>query len=143
MRHVWRIFWLAFQKSQIFICFSNGLKCSWMQVSSQQRLSSLKLRISIFIYFSRIGMTDSVSKMKCNKLNEKIERISKLIYFILVKLTPVGIILPALQITLINYFIHDLKDDSYFLSFQIMYVCSLINLKVFPFDLSLLFPSFR
>lgn len=87
--------------------------------------------------FSHLEPSDSALKVRRNGLNEKIERISKLIYFLVVKLTTLGVLLPALFITLINYFIYDLKDDSYYLSFPIAYVGSSIHIFVgLPFEFS-------
>lgn len=38
------------------------------------------------------------------------------------KLSAVGTIAPALLLTVVNYFVYDLGDDSYFLPFPVMYV---------------------
>lgn len=57
----------------------------------------------------------------CN-LNDQIERWSKVFYFVVVKLTMSGIILPIVFVTAINLFLYKLGDDSYFLPFPIVYV---------------------
>ena len=54
------------------------------------------------------------------ELNEKIEFICKLLHVVSVHLTVNGVMVPQLLITVINYFIYDLKDESYFLSFPVM-----------------------
>lgn len=52
----------------------------------------------------------------------KIEKIAGLIYVAIAKLTIPGIVVPALLITTINYFVYDLGDESFFLPFRVMYV---------------------
>lgn len=42
-------------------------------------------------------------------------------YFIMAKMSVVGTVLPALMLTLVNYFVYDLRDESYFLPFPVMY----------------------
>lgn len=54
------------------------------------------------------------------ELIEKIERLTQLIYIGVVKLTIPGVIIPALSLTLINLFVYDLGDDSFFLPFPVM-----------------------
>lgn len=56
------------------------------------------------------------------KVNEKIERGSKIIYCILPEISFAGVVIPPLLITSVNYFIYDLKDESYLLPFPVMYV---------------------
>lgn len=55
------------------------------------------------------------------KFNERIERISQFIYFILVKLSLAGMAMPALLITLGSYFILDLGDESFYLPSPMMW----------------------
>lgn len=56
------------------------------------------------------------------ELNEKIERMSKVVYSIFVEASVVGLLLPPLLITLVNYFIYDLKSESFALPTPVMYV---------------------
>lgn len=56
-----------------------------------------------------------ISRAMYSKLNEKIERMSNLVYLLIIKLTVPGVIIPGLLITIVNYFVYDLGDDSYFL----------------------------
>lgn len=56
------------------------------------------------------------------ELNEKIERMSKLVYSIFVEASLVGLVIPPLLITLVNYFVYDLSEESYFLPTPVMYV---------------------
>lgn len=73
---------------------------------------------------------ESTSKEMYTKLIAKIEQISKLIYFVTVQLSYVGGVLPPLLLTLINYFIYDLHDES-FQEIQMMYVCSMPLFSLF------------
>lgn len=61
-------------------------------------------------------------KSRAVKLNERIERMSELIYFVQVKLTMVALILPAVFITLVNHFVFDLNENSYFMPIPVVYV---------------------
>lgn len=63
-----------------------------------------------------------MSKAKYIELNEKIERVSKILEFLLIKLTTAGAVLPSVIITIVDYFILDLGDESFFLPYPIMYV---------------------
>lgn len=55
-------------------------------------------------------------------LNDQIERWSNDLYFVVVKLTMTGIIVPIVFVSAINYFLYQLGDESYFLPFPIVYV---------------------
>lgn len=52
-----------------------------------------------------------------------IEQMSKFMHIILVQLTSIGILIPAIVITSVNYFVYSLGDRSYFLAYPMMYVC--------------------
>lgn len=60
------------------------------------------------------------------ELNEKIEFMTGLMYFAVVKLTPVGVMLPALVITIFNYYVNGLGNESFFLPIMVMYVSKLL-----------------
>lgn len=55
------------------------------------------------------------------ELNEKIERMSKFVYTIFVEASVAGLLIPTMLITLVNYFVYDLKDDSYALPTPVVY----------------------
>lgn len=55
-------------------------------------------------------------------LNEKIKYTCELLHFVMVKSAYIGIILPQLFITAMNYIIYDLKDESYYLTYPMMFV---------------------
>lgn len=54
------------------------------------------------------------------ELSGKIEFTCKLFDIVFVKVTLASIILPQFLITVVNYFIYDLKDESYFFSIPMM-----------------------
>lgn len=56
------------------------------------------------------------------ELNAKIERVSKFLYILLIRITPAGIMFPNLLITIGNYFILNLGDESYYLDWPLLYV---------------------
>lgn len=56
------------------------------------------------------------------EMNEKVERISRLVYTIFVEASMAGLLIPPLLITLVNYFVYDLNEESYFLPTPVMYV---------------------
>lgn len=84
----------------------------------------LKCKRNWIHYFECIfpppGARDANSKAAYVKLNEKTEFTSKLIHFLFTRIAVAVIQLPVLIITLINYYINDLKEESYLLAFPIM-----------------------
>lgn len=58
-------------------------------------------------------------------LNQQMEFIFEILYFLCVNLTANGVTLLQISITIINYFAFDLKEQSYYLNFPVMLV--LIN----------------
>lgn len=75
-----------------------------------------KLNKFIHLY---LGSEDSNSKAKYIELIEKIERLSQLIHLGVIKLTVPSVVVPALLITLINFFVHNLGAESFFLPFPV------------------------
>lgn len=57
-----------------------------------------------------------------NKLNEKIERVSKILHFCFVYLTEIAVIVPYLIITIVKYTIYDQADESFYLPLPVLYV---------------------
>lgn len=49
------------------------------------------------------------------KINAKIEKMCKVIHFIVFKLTCCGAVMSAVTMTAVNHFVYDLGDDSYVL----------------------------
>lgn len=90
------------------LCFRNIPTSSWTKVLNQS--SYLE------------SLDNLIVESKLNKLNRKVERMSKIIYFIILKLTPATALLPTFFLTVFNHFIYDSNDQSYFLPFPLMYV---------------------
>ena len=67
-------------------------------------------------------MNNPISKSKYCVLNSKIELASKIFNLFVVKFSMPGVVLPAFLLTIINYFMYNLGNDSYFLSLPIAYV---------------------
>lgn len=65
-----------------------------------------------------------------SKMFERIEEISRFFHFVMLKLTFIGIVLPALLTTVVNYFINDMGSESYLLPSPSMYVSMKSVLKV-------------
>lgn len=56
------------------------------------------------------------------ELNEKIELTCELLHLTIAKFTYIGVSIPQLLITGANYFVYDLKDESYYLTVPVMWV---------------------
>lgn len=54
----------------------------------------------------------------------KINLLENILKFLIFKLTIPGFVLPALIVTITNYFMYDLGDKSFYLPFYAMYVIS-------------------
>lgn len=65
------------------------------------------------------GSVDSNSKAMYIEMIEKIERLSQLIHIGVIKLSIPGVIVPALLITFINFFVYDFGNESFFLPFPV------------------------
>lgn len=70
-------------------------------------------------YLGKTG-SNADSKRKYIDLNDKNERLSKLLDLVLVKATTAFTLLPSLFITCINFFVNGLGDESYFLPCSLM-----------------------
>lgn len=66
-------------------------------------------------------VTGPHAKSTYNDLIVKIEKMCDFMYFVLVDVSLVGFLLPALLITLINYYVYDLNEESYILPAPTMY----------------------
>lgn len=55
------------------------------------------------------------------EVNDKIEFVSKIYDIAILKLTPIGVVIPSAMLTVANYFVYDLGEASYFLPNQVMY----------------------
>lgn len=57
-----------------------------------------------------------------HKLNAKIEKVSEIYYFIVMKLAVPGALLSALILTTASYFSFHLGNESYYLPYPLLYV---------------------
>lgn len=72
------------------------------------------------IWFIPIGMHDSDLTTMYTQLNHNIERGSEIFHFICARITLACDVLPHLLLTIGNYFVYDLGDESYVLPFPLM-----------------------
>lgn len=68
------------------------------------------------------GLSQPNLKPNYSEVIHKIERLSEIIHNVAIKMTIPGVMLPSGLITLYNYLISDLKDESFFLPLPGMYV---------------------
>lgn len=68
-----------------------------------------------------LGYQRPTFTIKYSELNENIEQVTNVLHFIAVKIVLVFTLVPALFVTIINYFIYDLNDAAYVLPFSVMY----------------------
>lgn len=74
--------------------------------------------------FSISESINPVSNTVYVKLNATIEFLTGILHFLVTRLSLIGICLPALLITLVNYFVSDLGEESFNLPFVVVYVHS-------------------
>lgn len=55
-----------------------------------------------------------------NELNEKIEQACHLIHLALVWVSTSGVVVPPLIVTVVNYAVYGLEDESFYLPFPVM-----------------------
>lgn len=65
---------------------------------------------------------DKTTEITYNQLNKQIERMSRLIKILVLKLSGSSVMVLPLMLTLVNYFVFNLGSKSFFLPFPIMYV---------------------
>lgn len=74
-----------------------------------------------------VGSSNPISKAIYNKMDAKIHRLVKLFYTVYVKLTLLLILIPPVLVTVVNYYIYDLGDESFYLPFRTVYVWINLN----------------
>lgn len=67
------------------------------------------------ILFKKSGKNDRISKFMYDNVNRKVEQLSQILYILLVKLDIPGCVLPPFIATMVNYYIYDLGDESFYL----------------------------
>lgn len=80
----------------------------------------------VCVYYFKIELNDPISKAKYTQIDEKIEQMSHLIELILMKITIPGCLIPVLITTAINFFIHNLGNESFYMQSPMM---SVIRIK--------------
>lgn len=69
-----------------------------------------------------LGQQNPMSQRIYSELNEKIERFTTLMHLFMVKFSIAGIVLPAVFVTFLNYYVYHLDDESFYLPTRVMYV---------------------
>lgn len=85
---------------------------SSIEVSFEQIKQVVNFGINEIAY-NFIEINNAGSLAMATKMDENIELMSKVLYFIVTKFSVAGVTLPASVLTAINYFINDLNDESY------------------------------
>lgn len=60
-------------------------------------------------------MQDSIAQQMYNQMNDKIEQMTQILSFVMLKLSLAGFSIPILAVTIGNYFLYDLGEESYIL----------------------------
>lgn len=81
-----------------------------------------QLKWIFFLNFNNIGSDNLAFKTMDIELNDKIERITTVMYVLQVTATMAAILVPAVLFTLMNYFIFNQNDQLYFLPIPLTYV---------------------
>lgn len=94
-----------------------------VRVTNNKKKSKCNISSNHEFFFNSIfkGLHKAYAKCMYTALNEKIEQSSKWFHFA-IKLTVVLVIVPNLLISYINYFVYDLKEDSFILACPMMWV---------------------
>lgn len=75
-------------------------------------------------YSIRLGMQNPITNEMYSEMysefNDKIEQMTKILYFVMLKLSLAGFSIPILAVTIGNYFLYDLGDESYILPCPVM-----------------------
>lgn len=69
-----------------------------------------------------LGQQNPMSRRMYSELNNKIERFTTLMHLFMVKFSIAGIVLPAVFVTFLNYYVYHLDDESFYLPTRVMYV---------------------
>lgn len=85
------------------------------------------MKLDHFLRLNTLESHDPALRVKYWKLNENIERMCALFYKVFIKIITPLQIFPAVLISMVNYFINKLGDDSFYLACPVMYV--LLHLK--------------
>lgn len=73
-------------------------------------------------FHQNVESDDAMLKAKYSELSENIERMSALIHVVFIKFIVPVLIVPAMLISLVNYYMFDMGDESFDLACPVMYV---------------------
>lgn len=90
---------------------------------------NLPCKYTRFNCISHSGIESSKSTFSYSKLIKNIELLSEIIYLALVKVTIPFNMVPALLISLFNYYARDMGDESFYLPFPVMYAVNMSQTK--------------
>lgn len=111
----------AIEKADTFYVCTSYVACECVYLICIWKCGKIFTFIEEFdAYINSIVSNDLMVKTIYKEVDAKIERMTEIIKFLLVKVSLFGYSLPAPIITGINYFIYDLGDESYFLTFRVM-----------------------
>lgn len=144
----------VFATANFVITFSEMSKIVGFIERIEQLIQQSKCRIEVSVWsLSRVSRVKSLPRryiglertsfetvISYSALNEKIEKVSKLLYHSLLKFTPAAVLTPSLIVTSINYFVNDLEEDSFELPFSTLYVREKCTLPIINIENSI-FPS--
>lgn len=68
------------------------------------------------------GSTNPVSMTMYSIVNRKIERLCHILYIVIGRVTIPGVLIPALLITIVNYFVNNFGSESFYLPVLVVYV---------------------
>lgn len=97
-------------------------------IRNSKRLIKLKICFTVFwvifllVRHFNIESHNPILKDKYGKINARIDRMSKICCIILVEFSMPAIVIPSTLLTLVNYFVFNLGDDSYMLTMPVLYV---------------------
>lgn len=109
------------EKSDTFYFFSTfvGIECAYL-VSVWKCADIFAFIENVNVYIHSIVLDDLALKAIYDVIDAKIERMSKIIKFLLVDVAQIGCIFPPAIVTAINYLVYDMGEESYFSVVQMM-----------------------
>lgn len=99
-----------------------NLKTFSKQVNNNCKRKHFKFSCKNLTKFPQIEIDNQATATKYRQLHAKIEQMCRFFNITLVQITVPMFVLPVLFVTIFNYFILDLGDESFYLSSPISYV---------------------
>lgn len=113
-------FWKMTKMFQMIQSFERIIEKSKFYLEKITNFSHSLIKPTNNYLYSEAELNDPGASVKYNKMNEIIERASKLYEILLVKISVFAITLPALMMTAINHFVDNLGNESYILPFPVL-----------------------